>query len=64
MQVYDNEQTRLEYIQELKRRFEDEKRTLESELVGSLLLALRPTRLHLLLLVAPPTDATNQGPPT
>ena len=32
-QVYENEQMRLEYIQELKRRFEDEKRSLESELV-------------------------------
>ena len=31
--AYENEQMRLEYIQELKRRFEDEKRTLESELV-------------------------------
>ncbi len=29
--VYENEQMRLEYIQELKRRFEDEKRTLETE---------------------------------
>ena len=31
--VFENEQMRLEYIQELKRRFEEEKRTLESELV-------------------------------
>jgi len=31
--VYENEQMRLEYIQELKRRFEDEKRALEAELV-------------------------------
>ena len=31
--VYENEQQRLEFIQELKRHFEDEKRSLESELV-------------------------------
>lgn len=34
--VYENEQLRLEYIQELKRRFEDEKRALESEVGPSL----------------------------
>lgn len=31
--MYENEQMRLEYIQELKRRFEEEKRQLEAELV-------------------------------
>ncbi|EKX45673.1 hypothetical protein GUITHDRAFT_152661 [Guillardia theta CCMP2712] len=31
--AYENEQMRLEYIQELKRRFEEEKRSLETELV-------------------------------
>jgi hypothetical protein len=30
---YENEQMRLEYVQELKRRFEDEKRAMEGELV-------------------------------